>query len=218
MQFIARILLLSLAVLGSAFKALPVKSFSRPAVHMTAGASPAKQAARIATAVVSILSAGVLQLAPVQAANYGGFGSTYAAVLDPKKAEMNEETYKSGDVTSALEGVKGYTSTVAAMRADLAKDSQTPLSKRLFTELSPGKLRTVLNKYNNAFAEDTQRGTDRLIRNILQDVTELEREAIIKPGKARPESKVRLIERRLAAAETSLKELCAFYPTTTTTN
>jgi hypothetical protein len=85
------------------------------------------------------------------------------------------------------------------------------LSKRLVTELSAGKLRMTLNKYNGAFAEDTQRGTDRLIRNILQDVTELEREAIVK-AKGRPETKVRLIERRLAATERDLKELAAFYP------
>jgi hypothetical protein len=83
-------------------------------------ASPAKQAARITTAVVSILSAGMLQLTPVpvQAANYGGFGSTYSEVGDPKKAEMSE-TYKSEEVKIALEGVNRYTSVVATMRADL---------------------------------------------------------------------------------------------------
>jgi len=92
------------------------------------------------------------------------------------------------------------------------KDPQTALSKRLQSELGSAQLRVAMNKYNAAFAEDTQRGTDRLIRLILQDVTELEREVALKPGKTRQESKVKLINKRLSAAEESLKELVAFYP------
>jgi hypothetical protein len=55
-----------------------------------------------------------------------------------------------------------------------------------------GKIRLLLNQFNVAFSEDTQRGTDRLIRNIIQDVTELEREAVVKPGKQRSPVKVPL--------------------------
>jgi hypothetical protein len=36
------------------------------------------------------------------------------------------------------------------------------------SELNSAKVRGVLNKFNAAFSEDTQRGTDRLIRNIIQ--------------------------------------------------
>ena len=36
------------------------------------------------------------------------------------------------------------------------------------SELNSAKVRGVLNKFNTAFSEDTQRGTDRLIRNIIQ--------------------------------------------------
>ena len=49
---------------------------------------------------------------------------------------------------------------------------------------------SLLCQYNTAFSEDTQRGTDRLIRAILQDLTELDRETQVKPGKARAETKV----------------------------
>lgn len=45
-------------------------------------------------------------------------------------------------------------------------------------------------QYNTAFSEDTQRGTDRLIRAILQDLTELDRETQVKPGKERAVTKV----------------------------
>jgi hypothetical protein len=84
------------------------------------------QATRIATAVATILSAGVLQLAPVQAANYGGFGSTYSEVVDPKKAEMSE-TFKSDEVKTALDGLKAYSSAVATMRSDLVSLPPVPV-------------------------------------------------------------------------------------------
>jgi hypothetical protein len=65
-------------------------------------------------------------------------------------------------------------------------------------------------QYNEAFSEDTQRGTDRLIRNIIQDLTELDREAIVKPGKQRSEVKVKAVEKRLTAAADALEQLSAF--------
>jgi hypothetical protein len=84
----------------------------------------------------------------------------------------------------------------------------------------------MMSQYNSVFGEDTQRGTDRLIRGViqvhinmyyihivsvcmdllvrlnlldpcnartvlLQDITELERENAVKPGKQRSEVKVR---------------------------
>jgi hypothetical protein len=35
------------------------------------------------------------------------------------------------------------------------------------------KIRAALNDVNEALDEDTQRGTDRLIRNVIQDITEV---------------------------------------------
>jgi transposase len=48
-------------------------------------------------------------------------------------------------------------------------------------------------QYNTAFSEDTQRGTDRLIRAVVQDLTELDRETSIKAGKTRADTKVRYL-------------------------
>ena len=48
----------------------------------------------------------------------------------------------------------------------------------------------IISQFNTAFSEDTQRGTDRLIRNIIQDVTELQKNSVIKDGKSRSETKV----------------------------
>ena len=68
-------------------------------------------------------------------------------------------------------------------------------------------------QFNTAFSEDTQRGTDRLIRNIIQNVGELEKESKQKAGKPRADTKVAVIVRRLDATANSLAELSQFLPT-----
>ena len=75
-----------------------------------------------------------------------------------------------------------------------------------------GDVRTDLNKFNEAFSEDTQRGTDRLIRVVLQDITELKKDAIIADGKTRGDIKVSIIQKRLESTKKALSELIAFYP------
>ena len=43
---------------------------------------------------------------PSFAANYGGFGSTYPAVLDPTKAVLVDENVRSEDFKSGLTGLR----------------------------------------------------------------------------------------------------------------
>jgi hypothetical protein len=52
------------------------------------------------------------------------------------------------------------------------------------------KLRSDLNTFNSAFDEDTQKGTDKLVRVILQDLTELETANKQKEGIERSERRV----------------------------
>jgi hypothetical protein len=49
-----------------------------------------------------------------------------------------------------------------------------------------------------------------LIRNVIQDLTELDRESIIKDGKTRSEIKVKAVEKRLTAASDALEQLAGF--------
>ena len=75
-----------------------------------------------------------------------------------------------------------------------------------------GDIRSSLNKFNEAFAEDTQRGTDRLIRVALQDVTELKKDINIPEGKSRSEVKKVVILKRMASLKKALTDLNAFLP------
>merc|ERR1712146_271214 len=107
---------------------------------------------------------------------------------------------------------KTFKATIGAMKVDLAKDTNIELTARVKKELPIGNVRNSLNKYNSAFSEDTQRGTDRLIRNLVQDLAELDRETLVKAGRLRSEAKVAAINKRLTAAENALAGLEAFAP------
>mmetsp|Transcript_30041 Transcript_30041/g.50242 ORF Transcript_30041/g.50242 Transcript_30041/m.50242 type:complete len:150 (-) Transcript_30041:1651-2100(-) len=149
MNFLVCFILLALAVVSTAFQSQPLVAKRNTLTQLQMNGNGAGRAMRIATGVATVLSASVLQLTPVQAANYGGFGSSYAEVVDPKTAVMNEETSSSEDVKSALATLKAYQSAISTMKADLGKDPQTALSKRLQSELGSAQLRVAMNKVNN---------------------------------------------------------------------
>lgn len=198
------VIVLVIAVVG----AFRVQRSNRPSFAVKATSAERTSVARTAAAFASVLlSIGAPNV--VLAANYGGFGSTYAEVIDPKDAQLAE-----GGVTDeakqGLTAIRSYISTIQSAKEDLAKDSNVELYARLQKSLDPSVVRTSLNKFNTAFSEDTQRGTDRLIRLVLQDLTELDRETQVKPGKERAPTKTAIIFKRLTATEDALTSLSAF--------
>lgn len=168
---------------------------------------------QITTSIVALISSVSLTVSPVNADAKSPLylGGSYAEVIDPKNAIYNDELKNSDDVKAGVSGLADLTKTLQSIKADLKKDSNVDLVGRVAKDLNVGKIRSVLNKYNQAFSEDTQRGTDRLIRGIVQDVQELERDVVVKAGKARSESKIKNLEKRLDATEAAFNELAAFY-------
>jgi hypothetical protein len=55
----------------------------------------------------------------VHAANYGGFGSNYAEVINPKDAVLNDEQKNSEDVKTGRAGVDKLIGVVQALKQDL---------------------------------------------------------------------------------------------------
>lgn len=157
-----------------------------------------------AMAIVSAFS--ITTSTPVYAASYGGFGKGATAVISPKDAVVLEVT---ADVKNGAESLSKYITSVKSIRAELAKNPNTDLVSSMKSSLSPAPLRDTLNKFNSAFDETTQRGTDRLIRVALQDVTELQREVLVKEGKTRSETKAAIVDKRLAALEDALTTLAS---------
>ena len=135
-----------------------------------------------------------------KAAKYGAFGAGSPNVMNPLDAEIDQEALKSDEVQRALKSVKSYKALVNEYMDVLSKDTQANISKRVPRDFDFIKLRTDLNSVGTIYDEDTQRGTDRLIRVILQDITELETALRMKPDVPRS-------ERRLATSLAKLDKL-----------
>lgn len=148
---------------------------------------------------------------PAVAADYGWIGSgSSPAVIDPSAADVDMDVLNSSVVQRALEKVKGYQSTVQNMKAGLDSDSQINLKPTILKELDFASLRENMNLLNSAFEEDTQRGTDRLIRVILQDITELETANAQKDGIQRSERRVETMQGKLAKLDKAFGDYIAF--------
>lgn len=147
---------------------------------------------------------------PALAAKYGSVGAGSTAVLDPNEAEIDEDVLKSSAVQGALEKVKGYQSTVQKMKAGLDSDPQLNLKPYIVKELDFANLRESLNTLNTAFEEDTQRGTDRLIRAIIQDITELETANSQKDGVTRSARRLDIMQGKLAKLDKAFGDYIAF--------
>ena len=144
------------------------------------------------------------------AAKYGGFGAGSPEVIDPKDAIVDEDVLKSDSVQKALDAVRGYKQSVGDMKATLASDNQADIGPKIRKDFDFSVVRTDLNAINAALDEDTQRGTDRIVRAILQDITELEVSQKQKPGIPRSETRLGNVNKKLDKLEKSFAEYLAF--------
>ena len=69
--------------------------------------------------LLAIFSGLSIFTSPVIAANYGGFGSSYSAVINPKDAVLNSETAKSAEVQAGIDGLKAVTNVVKTLKDDI---------------------------------------------------------------------------------------------------
>eukprot|EP00567_Pseudictyota_dubia_P008336 CAMPEP_0197439034 /NCGR_PEP_ID=MMETSP1175-20131217/5861_1 /TAXON_ID=1003142 /ORGANISM="Triceratium dubium, Strain CCMP147" /LENGTH=209 /DNA_ID=CAMNT_0042968861 /DNA_START=68 /DNA_END=697 /DNA_ORIENTATION=+ len=144
------------------------------------------------------------------AAKYGGFGAGSPEVLDPKSAEVDADILASDAVQKALGAVKSYASSVKAMQDTLSADSQADIGPKIRKDFDFAQLRADLNTVNSAFDEDTQRGTDRLIRIVMQDITELETANRQKDGVARSERRLDIMKGKLDKLGKAFNDFLAF--------
>merc|ERR1712071_215169 len=96
------------------------------------------------------------------------------------------------------------------MKNALAADNQADIGPKIRKDFDFSVVRTDLNAINAALDEDTQRGTDRIVRAILQDLTELEITQKQKPGVARSETRLSNVCRKLEKSEKAFDDYLAF--------
>jgi len=159
---------------------------------------------------VAAATAFTLLPTPANAAKYGSFGAGSPEVLDPATAIIDDEILASEAVQKAFASVKTYKASVEAMKASLDKDDQADIGPAIRKELDFVQLRADLNTLNTAFDEDTQRGTDRLVRLIMQDVTELETANKQKAGVKRSEIRLNIMCGKLEKLNKAFSDYLAF--------
>ena len=164
---------------------------------------------QIATSFV--VAGGLSTLAP-EPANAGWATGPGSAVIDPKDSIVDDEIFKTAPVQKALKAVKNYSSIVSEMKKALTANSQVDLKPVIRKEFEFSALRADLNTLNTAFDEDTQRGTDRLIRVILQDLTELEIANAQKDGIPRSDIRLSKMNGKLDKLEDAFNTFLKFSP------
>jgi hypothetical protein len=165
---------------------------------------------RIVTASATAAAASAFVVEPAHAAKYGSFGAGSPEVLDPSQADVDRDVLNSDKVQKALGKVRSYREAVEKMQALLRTDPQASVKGILLRELDVGGIRDTLNTVNAAFEEDTQRGTDRLIRVILQDITELETANNQKEGIDRSPRRLEIMVGKLAKLDKAFDDYLAF--------
>lgn len=144
------------------------------------------------------------------AAKYGGIGAGSPNVMDPKEAIIDTDILASNSVQNAIKAINNYQAAVKAMLEALDKNPQTDIGGYVRKEFDFVKVRSELNTINAAFDEDTQRGTDRIIRNILQDITEVETANKQKDGVARSERRLDILKGKLVKLDAGFSEFLSF--------
>mmetsp|Transcript_21020 Transcript_21020/g.33830 ORF Transcript_21020/g.33830 Transcript_21020/m.33830 type:complete len:209 (-) Transcript_21020:191-817(-) len=197
-----------LAISGSAAAFAPA---SKPSTVSTSLHSTSTTRGDFLNQVATLVVAGGLSTAAFpSAANAGWATGPGSAVLDPKEAIIDDDVLKSSPVQQALQEVSGYAALVSDMKESLKKDSQVNLGPIIKKKFDFGKLRADLNTLNSAFDEETQRGTDRLIRGILQDLTELEVANAQKDGVPRSDIRVAKMNAKLDKLQDAFNEYLKF--------
>ena len=158
----------------------------------------------------AVAAAASLFVPASNAADYGGFGRGSYSVLDPSDADIDRDIMGSGSVQSALGKVKNYQSKVKEMQASLVADNQANLKRTIVRDFDFAALRDTLNVINQAIDEDSQRGTDRLIRAIMQDLTELEIANTQKDGVPRSPRRLEIMNGKLAKLDKAFNDYLAF--------
>jgi hypothetical protein len=167
----------------------------------------------LSAAVASVVGITTLVTAPstASAAKYGSFGAGSPELLLPSDVDIDAEVLRSGPVQTALGKIKSQRDVVTKMKSTLNSDGQANLRSMIVKELDRSVLRASLNTVNSALDEDGQRGTDRLIRVILQDITELEVANTQKDGVPRSPRRLEFLQNKLAKLEQALSDYLAFF-------
>mmetsp|Transcript_31280 Transcript_31280/g.37227 ORF Transcript_31280/g.37227 Transcript_31280/m.37227 type:complete len:216 (+) Transcript_31280:65-712(+) len=203
------------ATVGSSMAFAPTPSFGGKQQSMELSMSQSDQSTTrlqfLQTTTLATLLTTIASTSPANAAKYGAFGAGSPEVLDPKSAVIDADVLATDSVQNAIASLKVYLGAVNSMQSELKGNNQADIQPTLRGKFELGKLRADLNTANTAFDEDTQRGTDRIGRLILQDITELEVANKQKPGIERSEKRLTIMTKKLDKLSKAFSDYLAFF-------
>lgn len=129
----------------------------------------------------------------------------------PLAGSIDKKLLETGSGKEAIESLRKYQSAVDELYAEFKADPQTKLSPRVASAFKISELREVLNTFTEAFDENSQRETDKVVRNIIQDVGELQTAAALREGTTRTQKKIDRTTDWFEKLVTDFKRLMAFY-------
>ena len=176
--------------------------------------STATTRASFVSSIITTIGSSVLVASSLpqsaQAAKYGSFGTdSTTGAITPKTAEIDIDLLKSSSVKDAINAIQKVRTSITNVQSSLQSN---PQSSVIATSMigDPYKIRESCNVINTILDEDTQRYTDRLIRNIVQDLVEIDIAAAQKDGIARSARRYDNVQNKLTKLAKSIDELLAF--------
>eukprot|EP00179_Madagascaria_erythrocladioides_P005039 CAMPEP_0198319990 /NCGR_PEP_ID=MMETSP1450-20131203/9009_1 /TAXON_ID=753684 ORGANISM="Madagascaria erythrocladiodes, Strain CCMP3234" /NCGR_SAMPLE_ID=MMETSP1450 /ASSEMBLY_ACC=CAM_ASM_001115 /LENGTH=213 /DNA_ID=CAMNT_0044023419 /DNA_START=52 /DNA_END=693 /DNA_ORIENTATION=+ len=131
--------------------------------------------------------------------------------LAPGKVAVDAEALADKNVQAAVAKLRQYREALADLQAKFKEDPQIPIVADLRAIFEISTLRTALNSANRIFDEDTQKETDIVVRNIIQDIAELENFGALKPGRERTPRRIEKTGAYLGKIISEFDKLLAFF-------
>jgi len=132
--------------------------------------------------------------------------------LTSETVQIDAEAMKDPQVKKGLENLRAYRKKVLDMCSAFQKDPQLEIQQLVRDNFNVAQLRDDLNKANRVFNEETQITTDRFVRNILQDVDELESVSGLLEDKTRTPRKIENTQKWLKKLYHDFDRFLALYP------
>mmetsp|Transcript_39321 Transcript_39321/g.92707 ORF Transcript_39321/g.92707 Transcript_39321/m.92707 type:complete len:272 (-) Transcript_39321:75-890(-) len=131
---------------------------------------------------------------------------------DAGKVELNKEALGSAEVKTNLAAVQASRDKLAELYAKFQADNNALLSEGVKSSFNVVKLRDEFNKLTFAvFDEDTQIKTDRIVRNSIQSLVELEQAVKLKDGVARSPKRVAATDKWFRQALSEFDSFLAYF-------
>ncbi|KAG8459560.1 hypothetical protein KFE25_000916 [Diacronema lutheri] len=133
-----------------------------------------------------------------------GFGDAM-----PGKGDVDKDVLGSSGVQADLTKLAKYAALAKELAAKFAAEPQSDI-KPIVASFNRAELRTALNSVGTVFSEDFQKQSDRLVRNVIQDLSELDSLVSLKEGTTRSPKKITSIARFTSKLDKDLTEFLSY--------